>query len=328
MRASVRCASRCRHSPAAFLTRNTSSLTSPNSAARSTDSWSSTWTTSRKRRPASSACERPVTRSTEALAYRHCPWRQDKDQIGRRGDEAPEVGGLTAGGADERPGQQDRHEHPARAEEELQRNRPGDVSVGLGRNRARCVERHVRRQCGEDPEPAHGAVGGDVLAGAGAQPGDRAAGEVRIARRDEISDQALLLHDLGANRGRGFAFHRDVVVVAGYGRSGAAVQERRGAPEHESSRLLRIGRYPGSCQHDLGDVSLGERPLARRDLDHRGSMLRAAGRPYGECGACAEGEREGEDDRADREPGARRERAKATLEVPHDASTTERMPPM
>src|SRR5581483_11255309 len=223
---------------------------------------------------------------------------------------------------------EDRREDAERAERQLEDDRVGDVLVGLRCDRSRSVERDVRGEAREHAESHQRALRADVLAARLRQRVDGPSGQVCAARCDEVVDELLLLLDLRANGGRGLPFDLNVVVVAFHGRRRAAVQKGLCALREEDAGTRRVGARTVTHEEKLGNVALGERPLARCDLDDCGAVPRLSGRPDRDHRACGEDEGEGADDRDDRAAPTLGERTKLPTGQRHCAISSECMPAM
>ncbi len=153
--------------------------------------------------------------------------------------------------------------------------------------------------------------------------------EERAAGGRQIGDEALLLPELPAKLGIGRGSDRRLVVVAVDGRRLPARQEDAGALAEQGADTSRVGGAAAAHEQQLGDVTLGERPLPGSDLDDGGSVLRASSRPDRDRGGCGRDEGESEEDRDDRPARAWRERTKRGRPAgPHRTTTTVCMPPM
>src|SRR5204863_2080637 len=88
------------------------------------------------------------------------------------------------------------------------------------------------------------------------------------------------------------------------------------------AREDRVGLGAGPYEQDLLDVSLRERSLPRRHLEHRRAVSRAGDRPDRESHAERREEREGREDPDDRPPAARRERPERLTAAHHEPTTS------
>ena len=207
---------------------------------------------------------------------------EHEDEIRRRGDQAAEVGGLAAGGRDQRPPEQQRDEEAGDTQRDLERHEVGDVLVGARRDGAGRVERDVLGERGDDAEPGD-RVGGLDVAGPRSACTESSGRPSRTALpgRDEIGDEPLLLHRAGARAERvGHRGERGLVVVAvDRGRLAAVEQDARALLQQ--SRGVRRDRpaKPARFSSTSIDVTLRERALPGRDLDDRGAVLRSSRSP-------------------------------------------------
>ena len=75
---------------------------------------------------------------------------EHQDEIRGRGDEAPEVGGLSSRRENQRPTQQKGGKQPGRTEHSLENDQMIDVEIGGACKGSSSIERDVRRQGRED----------------------------------------------------------------------------------------------------------------------------------------------------------------------------------
>ena len=185
-------------------------------------------------------------------------------------------------GGDQPEGEEDRDEEAGEPENHLNRRQAADVPVGAGGDRPGGVERHVRGDCREDAETFDG------LPAAMCSPAvNRTDSTGRCARYAvPVAIRSATSRCSCRSWSRAVvplvACKADLVVVAVDGRSDAPVEQPAGALHEHLGDRRRIGRVAAPREQDLVDVARGERPLASRDLDDGGLMLRAPGRPQRE----------------------------------------------
>src|SRR5207244_1801529 len=97
----------------------------------------------------------------------------------------------------------------------------------------------------------------------------------RVPGSGQIDDESPFLLELRAHRGPARRRKRRLVIVSVYGRSGPPVQQGIGAAGQNRSRVAWIDPCSSSRQHDFLDVTLGESPLSRGNLDDCRTMLGA-----------------------------------------------------
>ena len=184
---------------------------------------------------------------------------------------------------------------------------------------------------GEDADPLHGFDVSEALAArSGARRTTGRSGQIGAAGRGQVLDEPLLLLQLSAHQrarrrpaGRSRRRRRRPPgAVPPSSRALALLREDR-------ARLARGRRRRRRARAADPRHTLRKRPLPRRDLEHRGAVPRAPGRPDRQRGAHRRDEHEGRDDRDDRPPGPRRKRLEAPREAHAQVTTScACMPPM
>ena len=224
---------------------------------------------------------------------------EHEHQVGRRRDDAAEVGSATAGGRDEREREEERDREARDPKRDLDDDQLPEALVRVGPDRPRGVQRHVGREVGEDPKPGDRICRVDVLVRRLAD-GDGTSREDGASRGGQVADQPLLLLELSAHDRVGRARDLGVVVVTVYRRRQTAVEERVRALPEDGGRRARIGGGPGTDEQHLLHVALGQRPLAGRDLEHGRPVLRSGCGPDRQADRDRRRERERRQDRGDR----------------------------
>ena len=160
---------------------------------------------------------------------------EDEHEIGGGLHEAAEARRLTPrrGGQDER--QQQRGHETGDAEQHLGRDQFRDAAIGTRGDRARGVERDVRRQGRQHLEAAYRIGRGDLLPRRQRHVLERRSRQPGAPRRREVVHEAARLDELTPLE---TARRRQVglVVVAVHGRRLAAADERVGALPEQASR--------------------------------------------------------------------------------------------
>jgi hypothetical protein len=224
---------------------------------------------------------------------------EHEHEVGRCRDDAPEVGGAAARGGDEGERQEQRDGEANDAEGDLDDDQLAEAVVGIGSDRASGIERHVRGQVGEDPQPLDRVGRLDVLVRR-LPHGHRPPREKRAPGRRQVADEPPLLLELPPHHRVRRPGDRGLVVVTAHGRRDPAVEERVRALVQDGGRRLRVGGGAGADEQHLLHVALRERPLAGGDLEHRRAVLRTRGRPDGEADRDRRRERKRGQDRRDR----------------------------
>ena len=96
--------------------------------------------------------------------------------------------------------------------------------------------------------------------------GPRRSGEEIVARRVEVTDQAFDRHELLAQVGPACLRHDDRHVGTDLFDGSSAEQGRRGRPQ-EIHALAGVGLLALHLEHDVLHVTLGQRALARGEID-------------------------------------------------------------
>ena len=227
---------------------------------------------------------------------------EDEHEVGGRGDEASEVGGLPPGRGDEPESEEQRGEQPGGAEQNLEHDQPRDAPVVAGADRPRCVQRDVRGQGREHAQPLDRIACRQPLVRRQLDAGGGASGKDCGACPGQVGDEPLLLLELCANGPALRPRQRGLVVVAVDRGGDSTVEQRVRTAGEQPAGPARISPRAASLEENLLDVALREGPLARCHLEHRRTVPRARGCPDRDRHAQRREEREGQEDRDDGPP--------------------------
>ena len=177
--------------------------------------------------------------------------------------------GLAPGRRDQGEREQQRDEQPSDPEHDLQDDQAADVVVGAGRDRPSGVERDVRRERREDPEPLHRS---ETATCSFAVVGRRSTGRPASIALPVAVRSATSLRSCSSwarTRAVGLTGQRRLVVVAFDRRRLATVEQHVRALRHQRGDRSGIGLRSRANEQQLLDVALRERPLPGGELDDR-----------------------------------------------------------